>query len=66
MREKKPEAGRERGRRDREEGRGKSWKVSLAKEVLAASGAAGRGRWKVKNSLTSGSQVWNCLQQEGP
>ena len=56
----KGEIGRERGRK------GKSWKVSFAKEVLAAPGAVGRGRVEGEEFTHQRWSVWNCLQHEGP
>ena len=44
----------------------RSRKVSLAKEVLAASGAVGRGRVEGEEFTHQRWSVWNCLQHEGP
>ena len=43
-----------------------SWKVSFAKEVLAAPGAVGRGRVEGEEFTHQRWSVWNCLQHEGP
>ena len=66
MREKKKEAGKERGREGQRGRKGKSWKVSFAKKVIAAPGAVGRGRVEGEEFTHQRWSVWNCLQHEGP
>lgn len=65
MREKKPEAGRERGREGQRGRKGKSWKVSLAKEVSVAWELLGGegGRWRIHSPAVVSLELFTG---EGP